>query len=72
MPRSVNPDLAPGETQKIEGITVLRDWERGREGNAEARTQKAQLTIGLPCTPTEGRQILSTSSSALRWAPNTS
>jgi len=30
----VNRDLAPGETQKIEGITVLRDWERDLSSNA--------------------------------------
>jgi len=72
MPRNGRRELAPGESVKIEGLVVLRDWERGREGNTEARSQKAQLTIGSPCTPTEGRQILSTSSSALRWAPKTS
>ncbi len=33
MSRNVNRDLAPGETQKIEGLVVLRDWEGGREAN---------------------------------------
>ena len=34
MPRNVNRDLAPGETQTIQGMTVLRDWERDLSSNA--------------------------------------
>lgn len=34
MPRETHHDLAPGETQKIEGQVVLFDWERHREGSA--------------------------------------
>ena len=64
MPRNGRRELAPGESVKIDGLVVLRDWERGREGNAEARIQKAQLTIGSPCTPTEGRPSVSPSSMA--------
>jgi len=34
MSRSVGRDLAPGETQKIEGIAVLRDWKGGKESSS--------------------------------------
>ena len=34
MSRNVNRDLAPGETQKIEGLVMLRDWKGDMEANA--------------------------------------
>jgi len=34
MSRNVNRELAPGETQKIEGLVVLRDWEHSKECTA--------------------------------------